>query len=35
VATGSYPASELAGAGADHVVEDLTCTGELISLLTD
>jgi phosphoglycolate phosphatase-like HAD superfamily hydrolase len=35
VATGSYPASELAGAGADHVVEDLTCTGELVSLLTD
>jgi len=35
VASGSYAASELASAGADHVLEDLTATGEILELLTN
>lgn len=33
VATGSYARDELAAAGADHVIEDLTATSEVLSLL--
>jgi len=34
VATGSYVSAELAAAGADHVVEDLSATPEVVTLLT-
>jgi hypothetical protein len=34
VATGTYSSVELRAAGADHVLEDLTATERLVSLLT-
>jgi phosphoglycolate phosphatase-like HAD superfamily hydrolase len=34
VATGSFSAAELRAAGADHVVEDLSATADLVELLT-
>jgi phosphoglycolate phosphatase len=34
VATGSFPARELAEAGADHVLEDLSATLDVVTLLT-
>lgn len=34
VATGRFSASELAAAGADHVVEDFTATDRVVELLT-
>lgn len=33
VATGSYVAADLAGAGADHVLENLSSTAEVVTLL--
>lgn len=33
VATGSYVAAELVAAGADHVIEDLSATTEVVTLL--
>jgi phosphoglycolate phosphatase len=33
VATGSYPAAELLDTGADHVLEDLSSTAEVVTLL--